>query len=86
MKFICEHCGKQYDDHEDALRCEEAHKEEIEREAEKRERLSDINLLVNNYIRDYDEFPNIKIDGDKATIAIKSLISHIDYAASMLFE
>lgn len=77
MKFICEYCEKQYDDHDSALLCEKSHEEEVAQEREREERNDDINLLINNFIRDYKMFPDISIDEDKRDVAVKSLIEEL---------
>ena len=61
VKFICETCGKEYHDRDNAIACEALHKKEQERAkqlaAEKETRQKQIRELWDAYVEDYKEIP-----------------------------
>ena len=61
VKFVCETCGKEFDNREGACECEVFHKKEQERAerlaAEKTERQNQIRELWDGYVEDYGTYP-----------------------------
>ena len=61
VKFICETCGKEYHDRDNAIACEALHKKEQEQAeqlaAEKDARQKQILELWNSYLEDSNEYP-----------------------------
>lgn len=69
--YYCEKCGKSFDSEKEALNCENEHKIKEEKrkklEKEKKSRLEAINELLNSYVQDYNEFPEVNIECEKTS-------------------
>lgn len=59
MKIICDYCGKEYSNYQEALECEKKCKEKFEEkerwESEKKERLNSIIKEIESFNKEYDE-------------------------------
>lgn len=66
--YYCETCGKRFETAEEATFCEGKHEEEKARkkllEENKSKRSKEIERLLQSFIDDYNELPNIKLTGD----------------------
>lgn len=62
--YVCETCGKRFDNLEEATKCERSHQAEKERKALKEKSEGAINQLINQHIKTFGEIPEIKISDD----------------------
>ena len=72
MKYVCDHCAKEYNTEFEAELCEQSHQQQD---------YDEINRLINLYVAEYGEFPPIHIDEDSKTLLVSKVI-----ADSFIFE